>query len=175
MSCENRILFVYFVLSYDYDHELDSGADEIQYEYLDHPADVQIHSWGDTLEKCFEQAGVAMYGYMTDANTISIHRKKRIEASGHDMDTLLYAFLNELLYQFSAEDNFIGKKIRIRSFDRENFSLTADVYGEEFDLTKHPQGTEVKAITYSNMQIHENDATAGSNGAKCNVFVIIDI
>ena len=68
------------------------------------------------MAKCFEQAGVAMYAYMTDPSTISIRRKISIEASGHDLDTLLYAFLNELLYQFCAEQNFIGKKVYLINF-----------------------------------------------------------
>ncbi|XP_036302331.1 protein archease isoform X4 [Pipistrellus kuhlii] len=45
---------------------------------------------------------------------------------------------------------------------------TADVqWGEEFSLSKHPQGTEVKAITYSAMQVYTEE--------KPEVFVIIDI
>ena len=40
--------------------------------------------------------------------------------------------------------------------------------GETFTLERHPQGTEVKAITYSAMQINEEDGFA-------EVFVIIDI
>ncbi|PRD36461.1 UNVERIFIED_CONTAM: Protein archease [Trichonephila clavipes] len=86
----------------------------------------------------------------------------------HDMLSLLFHFLDEFLYVFSAEPYFIAKKVKILSFDRENFKIKARGYGEIFDLDKHPQGTEVKAITYSNMQVHENED-------KCELFVIIDI
>lgn len=58
--------------------------------------------------------------------------------------------------------------MKITSFDRENFHIRAIGYGETFNLDKHPQGTEVKAITYSNMQVHEKDG-------KHEVYVIIDI
>jgi len=40
--------------------------------------------------------------------------------------------------------------------------------GEKFDRGKHASGTEVKAITYSNMQIRERPGDA-------EVFVIVDI
>ena len=58
--------------------------------------------------------------------------------------------------------------MKIINFDRENFKIVAKGYGEKFDLSKHPQGTEVKAITYSNLQVHDNEG-------QHEVFVIIDI
>ena len=53
-------------------------------------------------------------------------------------------------------------------FDRDNFRIKARGFGETFQIGKHPQGADIKAITYSNMQIHEKDD-------KCEVFVIVDI
>jgi len=44
------------------------------------------------------------------------------------------------------------------------------VYGEEFMIGKHTQGAEVKAITYSAMQILDRP-----EADRPEVFVIIDI
>lgn len=140
----------------------------VKYEYLDHPADVQIHAWGDDLTESFEQAAVAMYAYMTEIDTVDMELTEDIEATGHDMISLLYQFLDEFLYLFSAEPFFIARSVKILEFDKENFKIKARGYGETFDLDKHPQGTEVKAITFSNMQVHDNEG-------QHEVYFIIDI
>ena len=58
--------------------------------------------------------------------------------------------------------------MKIIEFDKSSFKIKARGYGEPFNLRKHKQGTEVKAITYSNMQVHEELQTN-------DVFVIVDI
>ncbi|XP_067867863.1 protein archease isoform X1 [Heterodontus francisci] len=138
-----------------------------KYEYLDHTADVQLHSWGDTLEEAFEQVVMAMFGYMTDIETVQPTTTVEVEAEGHDMMSLLYNFMHEWLYQFSAEMFFIPREMKVIHIDRINYKIRSIGWGEEFDLAKHPQGTEVKAITYSAMQIHEDETPQ--------IFVIIDI
>merc|ERR1712018_662564 len=142
---------------------------EPKYEYLDHTADVQLHAWGDDLKEAFEQLAISMFGYMTEIDTVDMLEEcDEIVAEGHDMLSLIFHWLDEWLFFFSAENFLIARKVKITEFDRENFRIKAVGYGETFDLDKHPQGTEVKAITYSNMQFYDDDK-------KHEIFVIIDI
>ena len=60
----------------------DRELPDIQYEYLDHPADVQLHAWGDSLEVAFEQVTMAMFAYVTDISTISIESHFDVEVEG---------------------------------------------------------------------------------------------
>jgi len=144
------------------------------HEYLDHTADVQLHAWGPDLSAAFEECAKAMFGYMTDLDTVSECKTESMCASGSDLESALFNFLDEWLFLFSAEPFFIPFKIDITKFTKSDsgaddaVKIEANGFGETFDLGKHPQGTEVKAITYSAMQIHEKDNFA-------EVFVIIDI
>lgn len=113
---------------------------------------------------------MAMFGYMTELDSVDIEQCYKIEANGDDLEGLLFHFLDELLFLFSAEPFLICKKVEITKFDINNFSIECLCYGEPFELGKHPQGTEVKAITYSAMQIvQEPDKN------NYEIFVIIDI
>ncbi|XP_024621028.1 protein archease isoform X2 [Neophocaena asiaeorientalis asiaeorientalis] len=134
---------------------------------LDHTADVQLHAWGDTLEEAFEQCAMAMFGYMTDTGTVEPLQATEVETQGDDLQSLLFHFLNEWLYKFSADEFFIAREVKVLNIDQRNFKLRSIGWGEEFSLSKHPQGTEVKAITYSAMQVY--------NEEKPEVFVILDI
>jgi SHS2 domain-containing protein len=109
-----------------------------------------------------------------------------VHAEGHDLISLLFAFLDTCLFEYGS-DYFIGRDVRILSFRRGGvelaqaeaaeaaeasvdagtevtdegsspgapFRIVAALYGELFDPSRHMQGTEIKAITYSNMQIYE--------------------
>lgn len=193
-----------------------------------------------------------MFGYMTDLERVEMTQLHYVEAEGHDMESLLFHFLDELLFMFSAEPYIVAKvyfifqitilslhlkfffqlhqlfvqrffdslflmrgylfnkssslicdfsnnlknkiqyslpfvfyyfknfvkenmilcyqKVKITKFDRANFKINAMALGEEFTIGKHTQNAEVKAITYSAMQILESSETQHPE-----IFVIVDI
>ncbi|RYG52033.1 archease [archaeon] len=47
------------------------GVDDC-YEYLDHTADVQLHAWGATLEDALARCALAMFGYMTEPDSVEV-------------------------------------------------------------------------------------------------------
>ncbi|CAM9769075.1 unnamed protein product, partial [Hapterophycus canaliculatus] len=73
---------------------------------------------------------------------------------GHDAKSLLFSLLDEFLFLFHSE-GLLADGFFIPRHDVPKQTVTAGSCreGETFDLAKHPQGTEVKAITYSNMQV----------------------
>lgn len=72
--------------------------------------DIFLLTGGDDLGEAFEQAGVALFGYMTDIETVSIDSVQEIEVTdAEDMLGLLYRFLDELLFLFCAEPFLIAR------------------------------------------------------------------
>lgn len=138
------------------------------WEYLDHTADVQVHAWGAKIEEAFGAAVVGMFGYMVELDEISNDYEMEVTADAHDWVSLLYAFMDECLYVFHTE-SFAMKEINVTELDTEKWVIRAVARGGMFDNSRHAQGTEVKAITYSNMQIKQD--TPG----RAEVYVIVDI
>ena len=140
-----------------------------KFEYLDHTADVQIHSWGSDLVEAFEQSAMGMFNYMTEINGVVPRSHREISVEADDLKSLLYRYLDEFLFMMSCDPYYIPREVKITEFDEENFRIKAVGYGEEFDEKRHGgQGTEIKAITYSAMEISVKET-------EVDVFVIVDI
>ncbi len=141
-----------------------------QFEFLDHTADVQIHAWGDSFAQAAEQVVVGMFNYISETGTVNADASwnRQVCAAGHDMHSLLYNFMNDWLFEFCGSE-FMPLTVKIAECDLEDFRIISVGAGERFDRAKHVLGTEVKAITYSAMQI--NQCSCGSY----DIYVIVDI
>lgn len=94
------------------------------YEYLDHTADVQCHSWGKTIIEAFENMAPCMFNYMTDLSTVEIDVNKTIEFTviAHDLQSLLFAYMDEMLFRFCT-DGFVIVKLQIVKYNKDNNEL----------------------------------------------------
>ena len=121
------------------------------YELIDHTADVGLKAYGKTLSEAFENAAKGMFDIITDSSEIESIGQYNIGLDAPDLEQLLVDWLSELLFLNSAKNLVFGFfKIDI---DEKNKQLTAKVFGEKFDLSKHKIGAEIKAVTYHILEV----------------------
>lgn len=131
---------------------------EKKFEFLEHIADAYIAAYGRTLEEAFENAALAMFEVMTDTSKVEAKVERTLEASGYDEYELLYDWLEKLLIEYYS-DNLVFSKFKVESIERtsEGFRLRGKAMGEVFDPSRHESRVEVKAVTYSLMEIYRKN------------------
>ncbi len=125
-----------------------------RFEVLDHTADIGVIVYGKDLKALFENAAEAFFHLIADLRTVRSKIKKRIEINGESLERLLVDFLSELLYLHDVE-NLLFKKCRVDSVGEEG--LRARVKGEVFQEGVHVIKTEVKAVTYHQIQVKKEE------------------
>lgn len=130
----------------------------MKYKFFEHTADTIFEGYGATLEEAFANAALALEEVMTDTSKVEPKTEKRIEAAGKDMKALLYDFLEKFLILKDAENMIFSEVIveGIKKTDK-GYKLTGTARGEEYNPEKHEDRTQVKAVTYFDMQIGKKD------------------
>ena len=118
-------------------------------------ADLTVDTWGKTLEEAFAQAGFALFNAITPIEGIEKAETREFEVEGDDLGSLLFNFLDELLYLHEV-DLIVFSDFDLE-IDRERFRLKAVCHGESFDLARHPQGIAIKAVTFHLMNFQQSD------------------
>lgn len=114
-------------------------------------ADLTVDAWGGSLGEAFSYAALAMFNAMTPLEVVEEAETRAFDAEGDDLGSLLFNFLDELLYLHEV-DLIVFSAIDVEA-DEGNFSLHAECRGERFDLERHEQGIAIKAVTFHNMAI----------------------
>ncbi|MCX6748205.1 MAG: archease [Candidatus Pacearchaeota archaeon] len=119
-----------------------------KYKFLEHTADIKFQAFGSTIEKAFENSALAMFNSMSE-DKIKAKIKKKIKVQGKDNESLLYNFLEELLFLLDSENFFISKtKVKIK-----DFGLTAELWGNS--VKNYETKLDVKAVTYNQMKVEK--------------------
>ena len=124
-----------------------------KYELIDHTADVGIKAYGKTISEAFENAAVGMFDIITDNSKIDSVGQYDIQLDAPDLEQLLVDWLSELLFLNSAK-NLVFSSFKV-SIDEKH--LSAQVFGEEYDTSKHKMGVEIKAVTYHILEVNNKE------------------
>ena len=140
-----------------------------QYEYLDHTADIKFLAYGKTLEEVFENSALAMFNVIIDTEKVSGNIKRAIFLKSPDLESLLVDWLSEILYIFEV-DEIVFREFQVENIREEEgeYSITAQAEGEKYYPESHPFETEIKAVTYNQLEI-----TKTSDGWKAQIVVDI--
>lgn len=121
-----------------------------KYEYFEATADIGLKAYGKDLNEAFENAGLAIFNIISDTSNIDASREIEFEVTSEDEVSLLYDYLEELLFYQEVEFMLFSEfHVEIDN----NFHLKAKIIGEEINWDKHERKTEIKAITFHKMDV----------------------
>jgi SHS2 domain-containing protein len=123
-----------------------------RFEILDHTADIGLIVYGENLRTLFENAGEVFFRLITDLKKVRRRVEKRVEIKGEDLKRLMVDWLTELLY-FHDVENLLFKGFKVESVGENG--LKAVVKGEPFQEGVHVIKTEIKAVTYHQIEVRK--------------------
>ncbi len=134
----------------------------MKYRFIDHTADVAFEVFGKDVAELIENASYAFYDAFVDVSRIDSSVEKVLEVEAESVDSLLYRWLNELLFLFDTEF-FAAKHVEVSI---NQTKCTGRLVGGRFtpELVK----VEPKAITLHKFKVEKVD-----EGYRA--FVVVDI
>lgn len=132
------------------------------FQFIDHTADVGILATAPTLEGLFEVAALALTELITSVDSLSHRVEHQVRLQEDEIETLLVSWLQEILYVLDTKGLIFGRfQVNLR-----DLSLEATAWGEPFDPEVHTIKTEIKAVTY-----HQLEVVKGEEGWQAQVIV----
>ena len=125
----------------------------MRYEIAEHTADVMVRCYGKTLEECFENAAYALFDQIADAAAVERAVTFDVCAEGDDHESLLFAFLSELLFIHDSESVLLSA-FRVRF---EDGRVRCEAEGERIDMKRHRMRSGVKAVTYHMLSVDADE------------------
>ncbi|KZX13253.1 archease [Methanobrevibacter oralis] len=137
-----------------------------KFEYFDVTADIGFYAYGNNLNEAFENAGLAIFNIISDTSNIKAEIEKTFEITSEDEVSLLYDYLEELLFLHEI-DFMLFSYFKVEIKKDSKYYLRANIKGESIDWNKHERKSEIKAITYHLMSVDVSD--------KVKLQVIVDL
>jgi SHS2 domain-containing protein len=128
----------------------------LSYKFLDHATDAIIEVTAKDLKEAFQVAANAEINLTLDQDKVEEKDQKQFSAKGKDLRYLLFSWLEEIPFLLITE-GFAIKRIEFEIKEIGGFEIDAIAYGEALDVKKHNFKVEIKAPTFYDMVIKQDD------------------
>ena len=120
------------------------------YEYLEHTADMGLLVRGKNLPELLKNAAQGLLETMAVVDTIDETTSIEIHLTAESVEELFVGWLDELIFRHETEEIFFKRADIHRCSETE---MSATVYGEPVNFDKHEVYTEIKSVTYHQLEV----------------------
>jgi SHS2 domain-containing protein len=128
----------------------------MSYKFLDHATDAIIEVRAKDLKEAFAVAADAEINLTLDQDKVEEKGEMKFSAKGKDLHYLLFSWLEEIPFILITE-GFAIKRLEFAIEENEGYKINATAYGETLDIKKHNFKVEIKAPTFHDMEIRQDD------------------
>lgn len=128
----------------------------MSYKFLDHATDAIVEVTAKDLKEAFAVAADAEINLTLDQDKVEEKEERKFFAKGKDLRYLLFSWLEEIPFVLITE-GFAIKRLEFDIEKNNGYSIDAIAYGETLDVKKHNFKVEIKAPTFYDMEIREDD------------------
>ena len=133
------------------------------FEIIEHPADVGYLAYGETFAELLANSALAMCSLACELDAIEERERREISVTGADQESLLFAWLAEILAIADAEQLFFR---RVEVTEAAAGLARGVAHGEKFDQARHHAGTYIKAVTYHQLRVEQT-----AEGWRARIFL----
>jgi len=135
----------------------------MNFEILEHTADIGFRAWARDLASLFESSAEALVAIAMETGNIAMSHSYPLEADGESNEALLVNWLSDVLYHLD------GERLAISGFrvkELTPYRVSGEALGEPRDPARHHAKLIVKGITYHQLKIEEYE-----EGWYCEVYL----
>ncbi len=128
----------------------------MSYKFLDHATDAIVEVTAKDLKEAFSVTADAVINLTLDQDKVEEKDQKEFSAQGKDLRYLLFSWLEEVTFVLITE-GFAIKRIEFDIEESGGYKIIAKAYGESLDFHKHNFKVEIKAPTFYEMEIRQDN------------------
>lgn len=122
------------------------------WRHFPHEADLGLCGWGPALAIAFEQAGLALTAAVTTSE-VNECIEVGVTCTAPDPELLFVDWLNAIIYEMAVRNMLFGRYAICIKDDQ----LTATLWGEPVDRTRHEPVCEPKGATYTELRVAQDE------------------